>query len=342
VAVTGADEQGRKLQPETTLRFMAAPTDVLMQGARGVHGGRVLEWIDKGAYACAVGWSGSYCVTAYVGHIHFTRPIPSGHVVEVRSRIVYTGRSSMHIVNEVLSADPREGVFTRACDCLVIFVAMDENRKSKPVPHFEPETEAGVRVQQAALSRVQLRKAIEEEMLKQSYSSDPAATTAPRMTHRFMAKPTDVNWGGNVHGGTAMEWIDEAASACTSAWTGERTVAVYAGGFRFYRPIHIGDLVEAEARVIRTDVRSMSVSVHLRAGDPREGTGNLPVAIHASMTYIATDIDGNPLAARQFTPTTPEDKRLAQHAATLRELRTKYRPMPLVEPLRDESQYPMN
>ena len=342
MAVTGADGHERELHPETTLRFMAAPTDVLMQGARGVHGGRVLEWIDKGAYACAVGWSGAYCVTAYVGHIHFTRPIPSGHIVEVRSRIVYTGRSSMHIVNEVLSADPREGVFTRACDCLVIFVAMDENRKSMKVPHFEPTTDWGHQVQQAALSRVQLRKAIEEEMLKQSYSSDPSATTAPRMTHRFMAKPTDVNWGGNVHGGTAMEWIDEAASACTMEWTGERTVAVYAGGFRFYRPVHIGDLVEAEARVIRTDVRSMSVSVHLRAGDPRAGTGNLPVAIHASMTYIATDLDGNPLAARKFTPVTPEDKRLEKHAVTLRELRAQYRPMPLVRPLRDEGQHPLD
>ena len=56
----------RSPSPDVTLRFMAAPTDVLMQGANGVHGGRVLEWIDKGAYACAVGWSGAYCVTAYV------------------------------------------------------------------------------------------------------------------------------------------------------------------------------------------------------------------------------------------------------------------------------------
>ena len=111
--------------PRVTLRFMAAPTDVLQVGTPGVHGGRVLEWIDKAAYACAVQWSSTYCVTAYVGHIHFTRPIPSGHLVEVRSRIALTGRSSMHIVNEVYSADPREGVFTRACDCLVIFVAKD-------------------------------------------------------------------------------------------------------------------------------------------------------------------------------------------------------------------------
>lgn len=93
-------------QPSITLRFLAAPTDVIIAGSAGVHGGRVLEWIDKAAYACAAGWSGTYCVTAYVGHIHFTRPIPSGHMVEVRSRIVYTGRSTMHIVNEVLSADP--------------------------------------------------------------------------------------------------------------------------------------------------------------------------------------------------------------------------------------------
>ena len=150
------------LSPEVTLRFLAAPTDVLMAGSHGVNGGRVLEWIDKAAYACAVGWSGTYCVTAYVGHIHFTRPIPSGHMVEVRSRIAMTGRSSMHIVNEVLSADPREGVFTRACDCLVIFVAKDtKTGKAQPVPTFEPRTEEELRVHDAAMSRIELRRAIE-------------------------------------------------------------------------------------------------------------------------------------------------------------------------------------
>lgn len=69
-------EAPQERSPKVTLRFLAAPTDVLMAGAMGVHGGRVLEWIDKAAYACAVGWAQSYCVTAYVGHIHFTRPIP--------------------------------------------------------------------------------------------------------------------------------------------------------------------------------------------------------------------------------------------------------------------------
>lgn len=316
-------------QPSITLRFLAAPTDVIIAGSAGVHGGRVLEWIDKAAYACAAGWSGTYCVTAYVGHIHFTRPIPSGHMVEVRSRIVYTGRSTMHIVNEVLSADPRDGNFTRACDCLVIFVAMGEDRKPTPVTPYVPVTDEEKRVQQAALSRVELRKAIEAEMTSQTYTS---ASTAPEVTHRFLAKPTDVNWGGNVHGGTAMEWIDEAATSVTMAWSGERTVAVYAGGIRFYQPVHIGDLVEVTARLVRTDARSMGVMVHLRAGNPRERHDQLPLAIHAAMTYMATDLDGQPLPARPFTPTTDEDRALHAHVVRLRALRAEYEPMPLVAP----------
>ena len=39
-----------------TLRFLAAPTDVAFLGGQAVAGGRVLEWVDKAAYACAVGW----------------------------------------------------------------------------------------------------------------------------------------------------------------------------------------------------------------------------------------------------------------------------------------------
>ncbi|MDO5076965.1 acyl-CoA thioesterase [Corynebacterium sp.] len=315
--------------PSLTLRFLAAPTDIIMAGNHGVSGGRVLEWIDKAAYACAVGWSGAYCVTAYVGHIHFTRPIPSGHMVEVRSRIAMTGRSSMHIINEVLSADPREGVFTRACDCLVIFVAKNaDTGKPQQVPEFIPESDEERRVFDAALSRIDLRKAIEREMEQQTYDGP---SEAPRLITRFLAKPTDVNWGGKVHGGTAMEWIDEAGAACTMEWSGEHTVAVYAGGIRFYRPIQIGDLIEVDARLMRTDARSMQMSVHVRSGAPRGGRSALETAIHATISYIAVDIDGQPLPARQFTPRASEDVRLSDHAAKLRELRAKYAPIPLIK-----------
>ena len=40
-----------------TLRFLAAPTDVGHSGS--VDAGTVLEWVDKAAYAAAVGWASS-------------------------------------------------------------------------------------------------------------------------------------------------------------------------------------------------------------------------------------------------------------------------------------------
>ena len=70
------------------------------------------------------------------------------------------------------------------------------NGQIHPVPSFEPSSDDHRRVWEAAESRIELRKAIEEEMEKQTYDGP---SDAPRMINRFLAKPTDVNWGGKVH-----------------------------------------------------------------------------------------------------------------------------------------------
>ena len=38
------------------------------------------------------------------------------------------------------------------------------------------------------------------------------------ITLRFLAEPNTVNFGGKVHGGTVMKWIDEAGYACATSW----------------------------------------------------------------------------------------------------------------------------
>ena len=72
------------------------------------------------------------------------------------------------------------------------------------------------------------------------------------ITLRFLAEPSTVNFGGKVHGGTVMKWIDEAGYACATSWAKRYCVTVYVGGIRFHRPIMIGDLVEVEARLACT------------------------------------------------------------------------------------------
>jgi acyl-CoA hydrolase len=309
---------------EVTLRFLAAPTDVAFLGG-SIQGGKVLEWIDKAGYACAVGWSRSYCVTAYVGDVQFDRPIESGHLVEVSAQVVHTGRSSMHIHVVVSSADPKIGRFTQATECVVIFVAVGDDGRSILVPKWVPGTRAAQETQRGAVSRIEVRHHIEAAMAEQTYTE---AGTAPRMTLRFMANPTDVNWGGKVHGGYVMSWIDEAAYLVSAGWSAGMATAVYSGGIRFYRPILIGHIVEVEARLLHTGRTSMHIAVHVRSGDPREsmrvldaGQSALQLTTHCLTIFVALDDAGRPKAIPPLMPQTEEDTRLAEHARLLIDLR---------------------
>jgi acyl-CoA hydrolase len=146
---------------EITLRFMAAPTDVAALGESAVAGGRVLEWIDKAAYACAVGWSGGYCVTAYVGNVNFARPIHSGDVVEVEARLVHTGRSRMHVEVSVSSADPQHAEYAFATSCTVIFVAVGGDGRPVPVHQWVPVTDDDLERDAMAVDKTSVRADIE-------------------------------------------------------------------------------------------------------------------------------------------------------------------------------------
>jgi 4-hydroxybenzoyl-CoA thioesterase len=301
---------------EITLRFLAAPTDAGYSGS--VSGGRVLEWIDKAGYAAAAGWSGTYSVTAYVGNVRFTRPVTVGDLVEATARIIHTGRSSMHILVTVRSGNPRDGELVEATECLMIFVAIDSDGRSTPVPPFEPATDDDLQWQESAVRRIDLRADIEAAMAAQTYSD---AGTAPRVTLRFLAAPTDVNWGGKVHGGIVMRWIDEAAHVLATRWTGSaNNVAVYSGGVRFYRPLRIGHLVEVEARLLLTGTSSMHISVHVRSGDP--ATGELELTTHSLIVFVPLDDDGNAISTRSWVPRSEEDVALRDHALELVALRS--------------------
>lgn len=149
-------------QRQQTLRFLAEPADVNFGGK--VHGGAVMKWIDLAAYACAAGWSGKYCITAYAGGIRFVRPILVGSLVEVRARIIYTGRTSMHLALDVMAGDPKQADRHLTTHCIVIMVAVDDEGKPTPVPQWVPESEEDKFLQASALRLVQMREKIGEEM----------------------------------------------------------------------------------------------------------------------------------------------------------------------------------
>ncbi|MES2945429.1 MAG: acyl-CoA thioesterase [Pseudomonadota bacterium] len=131
------------------------------------------------------------------------------------------------------------------------------------------------------------------------------------ITLRFLAEPSTVNFGGKVHGGTVMKWIDEAGYACATSWAKRYCITVSVGTIRFQRPIMIGDLVEVEARLAFTGKTSMNISVEVRAGDMK--IGQMEKITECVVVFVAVDAHGKALPVSAWHPETPGDMALAQN-----------------------------
>lgn len=151
-------------QRDVTFRFLAEPSDVNFGGK--VHGGMVMKWIDQTGYACAVGWSGAYCVTAAVGGIQFVQPILIGNLVSVHAKLIHTGKSSMHFSVDVRARELESGKERLATSCVIVFVALDgPDGKPAAVPEWQPKDEEDRRLQALARRLMDLSTAMEEQVM---------------------------------------------------------------------------------------------------------------------------------------------------------------------------------
>jgi acyl-CoA hydrolase len=139
------------------------------------------------------------------------------------------------------------------------------------------------------------------------------------LTFRFLAEPTDVNYGGKVHGGVVMKWIDQVGYAAAVGWSGHYSVTVAVGGIRFVSPIRISDLVTVSAKLVYTGTSSMHFAVDVRARDPMGGDSRL--CTHCIIVFVALDaVEGRPIAVPSWQPQAPEDRELAEYATKVMEL----------------------
>lgn len=313
-----------RMQDRITLRVLTSPQDTAFDG-RTIAAGRVLEWIDKAGYACAVGWSSSYCVTAYVGNVRFNRSVESGQLIELNARVIQTGRTSMQVHVSVSAADVKTGAYRQAMDCILVFVAVDEDRKPRAVPQWTPQDEVDVVLHSRAEERLAARREIRDAVMAESFSE---RGTTPRSRLRFLAAPSDANWGGNAHGGTVMRWIDEAAYSVAASWSSTDATAAYSGGIHFFRPIRIGDIVEIDARLIHTGSRSMHIATRVSSA-PVESPGSLSLTTVCMSIFIDPDRTGGRRAVRSLELLSDEDHRLDQHARRLVDLRRELQELPV-------------
>lgn len=139
------------------------------------------------------------------------------------------------------------------------------------------------------------------------------------VTFRFLSEPADVNFGGKVHGGAVMKWIDQTAYTCAVNWSSQYCVTVYVGGVRFVNPILIGDMVEIHARICYTGRSSMHIAVDILAINPK--TRSEVKSAHCIIVFAAVDENGKTVAVPEWVPRTPEEEAMRRYAMKLADLR---------------------
>lgn len=105
-----------------------------------VFGGVIMGMVDRCAALAAMRHSGGQVTTLSIDKILFKEPIRVGELVEIRSRVVFAGRTSMAVVADVYAEEVGSGTKRHTNECWLTFVHLDENGKPSPVPALKVET----------------------------------------------------------------------------------------------------------------------------------------------------------------------------------------------------------
>ena len=112
-----------------------------------VHGGEIVKLADSTAGAVAQRHSGGPAVTAALDEMVFLAPVHVGDIVRTLGQVNWAGRSSMEIGVRVEAQpwnDPSaDGL--HVASAYFVFVAIDEEGRSREVPPLVPDTPDDVR-----------------------------------------------------------------------------------------------------------------------------------------------------------------------------------------------------
>jgi acyl-CoA hydrolase len=127
-----------------------------------LFGGRAMELMDVNAAIACYRYSRTAVVTASAEPIDFRNPVHVGEILEVKSRVVWTGRTSMIVRCEVHGENPLTGERRLCTIGHLNFVALGQDGAPTPVPPVLVETDedrrhhaVGARVREDMLRRRQ-------------------------------------------------------------------------------------------------------------------------------------------------------------------------------------------
>ena len=119
-----------------TLRLVPMPRDTNAGG--DIFGGWIMSQVDIAASIPAVRRAKGRVVSVAVNDFKFVAPVFVNDVVSFYSDIIKVGTTSITVKVEVYvergQRSPKPGEVVKVTEAVLTYVAVDENRKKRPVP----------------------------------------------------------------------------------------------------------------------------------------------------------------------------------------------------------------
>ena len=134
------------LESRTPRQSEAVLADLMMphqaNGLRhaSIFGGVIMSLVDRCAALSAIRHCGGQSTTLSIDRVLFKEPIRVNELVELRSRVVHVGRTSMSVLVEVYAENVAAGTRRHTNECWLTFVHLDDAGRPAPVPPLTLET----------------------------------------------------------------------------------------------------------------------------------------------------------------------------------------------------------
>ena len=146
---------------QLTMSEMMTPEKANFAG--NIHGGYILQLLDKVAYACAARYSGHYVVTLSVDQVLFKQPIHLGELITCYANINYVGRTSMEVGIKIVAENLETGETRHTNSCYFTMVSLDKNSKPVAVKPLELRNDIERQRHEEALLRKEMVQVASQE-----------------------------------------------------------------------------------------------------------------------------------------------------------------------------------
>jgi uncharacterized protein (TIGR00369 family) len=137
-----------------------------------VHGGVVMKLVDTAAGLAAIKHAGGLAVTVAMDEMSFLAPVRIGDMVTAKASVNDVGETSLEIGVRVESENIVTGMLTHTSSAYLVFVALDERGKPRPVPAIVAETPIHERRQREARIRRETRLAHKAAIREHRHGGD--------------------------------------------------------------------------------------------------------------------------------------------------------------------------